>query len=148
MLAVAAALGLGTAVVSILAEPTVADTNDRWSLPAWTPYVAGQRRTDVVQLEIWAADPTKRKVEQVKEPTVPPWRFIGTVFDGSARLAVLEIDQGKRIQRLRPGDALPTGAQLTTISAGEIRYLENEIEQVIKLFSVDKNAAYRPATQK
>lgn len=146
-LGAAVALGLTMGFVTILGKPPAVDTTDRWSLPRWAPYVSGAKRQDVARAQLWAEEPGKRKEEAVAV-VVPPWRFIGTVKDGEKLLAVIELESGKRVQRLNPGDPLPNGAPITRISAGEISYTENNAETTLKLFGVTKNQNFPSAGKK
>lgn len=139
--------GIAMGFVTVMGRPPAVDTSDRWSLPRWAPYVAGPKREEMARLPIWVEEPGKRK-EEVVAVAAPPWRFIGTVRDGEKILAVIELDQGKRVQRLNPGDALPNGAQIVRVSAGEMSYTENDAEMTLKLFGVTKDQNFPGANKK
>lgn len=145
-LGAAVVLGLAMGFVTILGKPPAVDTTDRWSLPRWSPYVAGPKREAMAQERIWLEEPGKRKEETVVA-AVPPWRFIGTVKDGNKLLAVIELDKGKRVQRLNQGDPLPNGAPITKIATGELSYTEDNAETTLKLFGVTKDQNF-PAGKK
>lgn len=149
LLALSAAVLLGVAMgfVTIMGKPPAVDTADRWSLPRWAPYVAGPKREELARNPIWFEEPGKRKEEAVAV-AVAPWRFIGTVKDGDKLLAVIELDRGKRVQRLNQGDPLPNGAPITRISTGEISYAENNAEMTLKLFGVTKDQNFPSAGKK
>jgi len=148
LLALGAAVFLGVAMgfVTILGKPPAVDTTDRWSLPRWAPYVAGPKREALARDRIWFEEPGKRREETVVS-AVPPWRFIGTVKDGDKLLAVIELDKGKRVQRLTQGDPLPNGAPITRIGTGEISYAQDNAETTLKLFGVTKDQNF-PAGKK
>jgi hypothetical protein len=116
-------------------------------LPRWAPYIAGPKREELARLPLWVEEPGRRKTE-VANVAAAPWRFIGTVKDGEKMLAVIELDQGKRVQRLSPGDALPNGAQIMRVSAGEISYAENDAEMTLKLFGTTKDQNFPGANKK
>ena len=54
------------------------------------------------------------------------------------RVAVIELDQGKRIRRIASGEPLPNGAIIKKVDAGELVYDESGVEKVLKLFSAAK----------
>lgn len=135
-LAIAMLLGLIVAAVKVSSNPPAVDTADRWPLPLWAPYRAGPQRDALARAEIWTADPSKAKTEVAeKKPAGPLWRFIGTVQDGKARIAMIELEQGKRVQRIASGQPLPNGSVIKKIDTGELIYDENGVEKVLKLFS-------------
>jgi hypothetical protein len=139
MAAVGAAIVAGFAMgfATTMGKLPAVDATDRWSLPRWAPYVSGAKRQEMAQMALWADEPGRRKEEPVA--VVPPWRFIGTVRDGERLLAVIELDKGKRVQRLNQGEALPNGAAITRISTGEISFAQDNAETTLKLFSVIKD---------
>jgi hypothetical protein len=135
-LGIAIVLGLAVAAVKLSSTPPAVDTADRWPFPQWAPYRTGPQRDVLARAEIWTADPSKTKAAVAeKKPEGPPWRFIGTVQDGKARVAVIELEQGKRVQRIANGDPLPNGAVIKKIDISELIYDENGVEKVLKLFS-------------
>ncbi|MBX7197926.1 MAG: hypothetical protein K1X51_00960 [Rhodospirillaceae bacterium] len=137
-LGAAIAVGLVAGLTTIMGTPPAVDAADRWSLPRWAPYVSGSKRQEMIQTPLWLDDPSRKK-EEVVAAVVPPWRFIGTVKDGAKLLAVIELDKGRRVQRLNQGEALPNGAPIDRISSGEISYTENNAETTLKLFGVSKD---------
>ncbi len=139
--------GIAMGFVTIMGRPPAVDTTDRWALPRWAPYVAGPKRDEMARASIWVEEPGKKRDEAVKV-AAPPWRFIGTVRDGEKILAVIELDQGKRVQRLSQGEALPNGAQIVRVSAGEMSYSENDAEMTLKLFGVTKDENFPGANKK
>lgn len=136
-LGVAVLLGLAVAVFKVSGTPPAVDTTDRWPFPQWVPYRAGAQREMTAKAEIWTVDPSKKAVVE-KKPEGPPWRFIGTVHDGRVRVAVIELDQGKRIRRIASGEPLPNGAIIKKVDASELVYDESGVEKVLKLFSAAK----------
>ncbi len=148
MAAIVAAIvaGLAMGFTTIMGKLPAVDTADRWSLPRWAPYVSGPKRQEMAQTPLWVDEPGRRKEEAVA--VVPPWRFIGTVRDGERLLAVIELDKGKRVQRLTQGEALPNGAAITRISTGEISYSQDNAETTLKLFNVIKDPAPPSAGKK
>lgn len=146
-LAAAAAMGLAMGFVTVTGKPPTVDTTDRWALPRWAPYVSGPKREEMAQAALWIGDPARRKDETVAI-AVPPWRFIGTVKDGELLEAVIELDKGKRVQRLKQGEALPNGAPITRISTGEISYPDNDAETTLKLFGETKDQTFPSAGKK
>ena len=129
-------LGLIVAAVKVTSDPPAVDTADRWPFPQWAPFNAGPQRQALARVEIWTPDPSKAKaVAAEKKPDGPPWRFIGTVQNGKARIAVIELEQGKRVQRIANGEPLPNGSVIKKIDTGELIYDENGVEKVLKLFS-------------
>ncbi|MHB1206503.1 MAG: HofP DNA utilization family protein, partial [Rhodospirillaceae bacterium] len=145
-LGAAVATGIAMGFVTVLGRPPAVDTSDRWALPRWAPYVAGPKRDELARAGLWVEEPGKRK-EDVVKVAVPPWRFIGTVKDGARVLAVIELE-GKKIQRLSPGDALPNGAQIVTIASGEMSYTEDDAQKTLKLFGVTKDETFSGANKK
>lgn len=137
-LAAAVVAGLAMGFTSIMGKPPAVDNADRWSLPRWAPYVSGPKRQEMAQTPLWTDEPGRKKEEAVVV-AAPQWRFIGTVRDGGKLLAIIELDRGRRVQRLNEGEALPNGAPITKISAGEISYAENDTETILKLFGVTKD---------
>ncbi len=132
-------LGLTVAAFKVSSAPPAVDTTDRWPFPQWAPFRAGPQRASLAQAEIWTVDPSRvDAVAAEKKPEGPPWRFIGIVQDGKVRVAVIELDQGKRIQRIASGAPLPNGAVIKKIDTGELIYDENGVEKVLKLFSAAK----------
>lgn len=131
-------LGLSTGIYKALKEPAAVDTADRWPFPQWAPYRTGPLRDNLARTNIWADDPSKAKAVVEKKPEGPPWRFIGTVQDGKARVAVIELEQGKRVQRIASGQPLPNGAVIKQIDTSELIYDENGQERVLKLFGASK----------
>jgi hypothetical protein len=147
-LGVAVLAGIGIAVASL--SPRISDTDPaaRWSLPRWTPYKAGPQRDEVSRTVIWAEEPGKRKVEVAAAPPPPPWRFIGTVQEGRRRLAVIELDQGRKVQRLDTGEALPNGALVVAIGTGELTYTEDDTQKTLQLFAAQKDQNFPGAKKK
>jgi len=141
-LGVAILLGLLVGTLTISAKVPQADAADHWSFPKWQPYVAGPKR-EIAHLLTWVNDPAKKKDEPVKV-VVPLWRFIGTVQDGKKNVALIELDQGKRVQRMGSGEALPSGAQIIKVGAGEITFAQDGEEKTIKLFAVEKPTGFPP----
>jgi hypothetical protein len=137
-LGIAVALGAAVAAFKLASSPPAVDTADRWPLPKWAPYQSGQRRQDLARTSMWLEDPTKAKVVVEKKIEAPPWRFIGTLQEGSRRVAVIELDQGKRIQRISSGEALPNGAIIKQIEANTLTYEDNGSERALKLFGLAK----------
>jgi hypothetical protein len=146
-LAMALLAGVGIGFSTIFARPPTVDTADRWALPHWAAYHAGSKPNELSHMALWAEDPTKHKDDATAKPPAPPWRFIGTVQDGKRLLAMIELDQGKRVQRLGAGDPLPNGAPVKTINFGELTYMENDTETTLKLFGVAKDQNF-PAPSK
>jgi hypothetical protein len=140
-LGMAIVLGVGVGLLTATAKPPVTDTVDRWPLPQWSPYKAGPKRAEVKKLAPWIQDASKKAEEEVVAVVGPLWRFIGTVQEGSVRRAVIELEQGKRLQRLAAGEDLPNGAVVRAVGAAELTYVENEIEKTLKLFGADKAAS-------
>lgn len=143
---VAIVLGLAVGVFAVTTKVQSVDTADRWSFPKWAPYNAGAKR-EIAHLLTWVDDPNKKK-EAVVKVVVPPWRFIGTVQDGKKNVAVIELDQGKRVQRMSTGETLPTGAQIVKVGQGELVYSQDGEEKSIKLFALEKPAGLGPAQKK
>lgn len=136
-LGIAVLLGLTVAVVRVSSAPPAVDTADRWPFPQWAPFRAGSQRETLARADLWTVDPSKVKVAE-KKPEGPPWRFIGTIQDGKARIAIIELDQGKRVQRIPSGEPLPNGALIKKIDTNQLIYDENGEERVLKLFGADK----------
>lgn len=136
----AMSLGIAVAVLKASAEPKAVEAVDRWPFPQWTPYRAGDQRKAMASRALWVADPSRAKAAPVQKVTVPPWRFIGTLQDGKTRLAVIELDQGKRVQRVASGATLPNGATITRIESNELGYNEDGAEKVLRLFGADKSS--------
>jgi hypothetical protein len=137
-LGVAIVLGIAVSLFTISGTPPAVDTKDRWPLPKWAPYRAGEQREELKKLAIWAIEPGKEKIEAVKKPEGPPWRFIGTLQTPKGRIAVIEIDKGKRTQLVLGGEPLPNGVLIKNVGVGELVYDEDGVEKVLTLFSVDK----------
>src|SRR5690606_8463120 len=97
---------------------------------------------------IWTADPSKAKTTVEKKPEGPPWRFIGTIDDGKARIAVIELDRGKRVQRLASGQPLPNGSLIKKVGTSELIYDENGVEKVLKLFGLAETDSLADGTGK
>lgn len=133
-LGIALFLGVVVAVFKLASDPPAVDTADRWPFPQWAPYRAGPQRDVLARTALWAEDPTKVKVVVEKKPEGPPWRFIGTLQEGKTRIAVIELDQGKRIQRIAPGQSLPNGALIKSIDTTTLTYDENGVEKALRLF--------------
>jgi hypothetical protein len=131
-------LGVGVGVYQASKDPTAVDTADKWPFPQWAPYRSGPQREALARAALWAADPTKAKIEVEKKPAGPPWRFIGTLQNGKARIAIIELDQGKRVQRIASGEPLPNGAMIKKIDTGALIYDDNGVERVLKLFGTAK----------
>jgi hypothetical protein len=66
---------------------------------------------------------------------VAPWRFTGTVRQGSQQAALIEVDNGQHLRRIVPGEALPDGNKVTAVRVGELTYTDGTGEQTLKLFS-------------
>lgn len=143
---VAILMGLLVGVLAVTAKVQSVDAADRWSFPKWAPYNAGAKR-EVAHLLTWADDPNK-KTDTVVKIVVPPWRFIGTVQDGRKNVAVIELDQGKRVQRMASGETLPTGAKIVKVGQGELVYSQDGEEKIIKLFALEKPAGLGSAQKK
>ncbi len=129
-------LGLIVGAFKISGVPTAVDIADRWPLPQWTPFRAGPQRDALAGMALWTVDPARTVVEEKKVAT-PSWRFIGTIQEGESRVAVFEVDDGKRVQRLSRGESLPNGAQIVDIAANELRYNDGDTENVLRLFSAE-----------
>lgn len=134
VLAVAMVLGLGVGMFKATSSPPAVDIADRWPFPKWVPYRAGAKRDDLRRLAIWSQDPGRQQEVEAVKADSPPWRFIGTMQDGDTHVAVIELDQGKRIQRVASGEPLPNGALIREISVSELVYDESGEEKTLKLF--------------
>ena len=140
VLGLAAALGLIVGAFKVAGSPPAIDTADRWPFPQWAPFRSGAQREALARTALWVEDPTKAKAAVAeKKPEGPPWRFIGTLQEGSSRIAVIELDQGKRIQRIGPGQPLPNGALITKVEANILAYDDDGVERLLKLFGLTKN---------
>ena len=150
LVALAAAIFAGAAMAyaTLLSKPAAEASNDRWLLPRWNPIVAGARREELANLPIWAEEPGKRRNVVAAAPAGPPWRFVGTVRDGGKVLAVIELDQGRRVQRLSAGDALPNGAHIATIAAGELSYTQENEQKTLTLFGPAKDQNFPGSAKK
>jgi hypothetical protein len=137
-LGIAILIGLTVAVFKVSGSPPAVDTADRWPFPQWAPFRAGPQRNALARTNLWAEDPTKAKVVVEKKVEGPPWRFIGTLQEGESRIAVIELDQGKRIQRVGPGQALPNGALIKKVDTSVLTYDENGVEKALRLFGLTK----------
>jgi hypothetical protein len=137
-LGIAILIGLTVAVIKVSGSPPAVDTADRWPFPQWAPFRAGPQRNALARTNLWAEDPTKAKVVVEKKVEGPPWRFIGTLQEGESRIAVIELDQGKRIQRVGPGQALPNGALIKKVDTSVLTYDENGVEKALRLFGLTK----------
>jgi len=137
-LGVAVVLGFGVAAFKVSGDPPAVDTADRWPVPQWAPFRAGPQRDALARAGLWTPDPTR--AQQTVEPQVagPPWRFIGTLREGKSQMAVIELDQGKKVQRVTSGETLPNGALIKNIDTSTLTYDENGVEKVLKLFGVGK----------
>jgi hypothetical protein len=132
-------LGISAGVYQASKDPTAVDTADKWPFPQWAPFRTGPQREALARTAIWAADPTKVKAEaEKKQPAGPPWRFIGTLQNGKTRIAIIELDQGKRVQRIATGEPLPNGAMIKKIDTSALIYDDNGVERVLKLFGTAK----------
>jgi len=131
-------IGLSSGIYKAMKEPASVDTADRWPFPRWAPYRTGPLRDGLARTNLWAEDPSKAKVVVEKKPEGPPWRFIGTVQDAKGRVAVIELEQGKFVQRIARGQPLPNGAVIQKIDTSELIYSENGQEKVLKLFGIAK----------
>lgn len=78
----------------------------------------------------------------------PPWRFIGTLQDGKARIALIELDQGKRIQRIASGQPLPNGGLIKKIDVNELTYDDGGTDRVLRLFGIAKTDSMAAANGK
>lgn len=134
---IAILLGLIVGIFKVSAAPNAVDTADRWPLPQWSPFRAGPQRDALVNAGLWPLDPTKAVAAEEKKVAAPPWRFIGTIQEGKSRLAVLEVEEGRRVQRFGSGETLPNGARIVDIAANSLRYDDGGVEKVLKLFSAD-----------
>lgn len=147
-LAVALVIGVGAGLLSVAATVPTADTADRWPLPKWAPYRASTKREAMKQPGIWAVEPGKEKVDVAKKPEGPSWKFIGTVQGTKGRIAVIEIDRGKRTQLIPGGQLLPNGALIKNVGVGDLTYEEDGIEKVLRLFNADKTANLPPENRR
>jgi hypothetical protein len=137
-LGIAILLGVVVAAFKLASDPPAVDTADRWPFPQWAPYRAGAQRDVLARAALWTEDPTKAKVLVEKKPEGPPWRFIGTLQEGEVRIAVIELDQGKRVQRIAAGQSLPNGAVIKSIETNALTYDENGVEKALRLFGPQK----------
>jgi hypothetical protein len=130
-------LGVSVGMFKLSREPAKALVADRWDFPHWSPYQAGTVRTEMTATPIFVQDPAKKKAEQDAQAAVPAWRFTGTVQEGHKQIALIEVDKGRHIRRLLPGDELPGGAKITSVVSGQLTYTDGSGEQVLKLFAAD-----------
>lgn len=141
-------LGLVVAGVKVAGDPPAVDAADRWPFPKWEPYRAGPQRQALASLQVWTPDPTKAKASEEKKVAGPPWRFIGTLQDGKARIALIELDQGKRIQRIASGQPLPNGGLIKKIDVNELTYDDGGTDRVLRLFGIAKTDSMAAANGK
>jgi hypothetical protein len=141
ILALAAAIGLGVFVglIKVNRVPPKSPDADRWNLPKWAPFQAAPSREAMGKDPMFAQDPAKKKAtaEAVAAAAAPAWRFTGTMADGNNQIALIEVDKGRRVKRIAPGDELPGGAKVTAVRVGTLVYTDSAGEQVLKLFSAD-----------
>lgn len=77
---------------------------------------------------------TKQKIKQKTEPAVTlNWRFLGLVKIDGSRVALVESEQG--LSRLRVGDSLPDGSQLTNITDDSLEIRQNDEPRAVKLYT-------------
>lgn len=134
---IAVLLGVGIGLVRVSTAVPKVGITDRWPLPQWVAYKAAPRQ-DSVRLLAWLDDPSKPKEVEAAKPAGPPWRFIGTVRNGKTSIAVIEVDQGKRVQRMSTGENLPDGGEIIKVGVGELTYAQDGQEKTLKLFNVEK----------
>jgi hypothetical protein len=137
VLVCAVLLGVGVGLIKASRTPAKALVADRWTLPRWTPPQVDPARQELLSAPIFTQDPAKKQAEEAAAAAaaIPPWRFTGTVLEGHQQVALIEVDKGRHIRRLAPGDELPGGAKVTSVKSGELTYTDSAGEQVLKLFS-------------
>lgn len=141
LIAACAALGVAWGVFEIRTAGTIDEKPETWALPqvplpqlmAASPngisdrFIVDESRT-----------PIKKKTPEIakKEPT-NKWRFIGTVVQGSALFAAIEVN-GQRVQSFKAGDALPDGAIVTKITEGILSFEREGTSKTVRLFEEKK----------
>jgi hypothetical protein len=140
LLALGLALTAGIAIGMVKANstPTIGPTADRWTLPNWAPFQSGEQRVKLASASLWGSEPQNRREVAVEAPAAPAWRFVGTVREGGDLLAVVELDKGRKVQRLKAGDQLPNGDRIQRVDDGALAVLTGSNEEVLRIFSQDK----------
>ncbi len=115
-------------------NPNLTET---WSVPNWSPYLAGPLRTLATNIDIW--DGAKRQTA-AKQPTVlkQAWLFVGTVRAGEEYAAVILMGDTGKVRRATPGDVLPNGEKIVSVGHGSMQLDVAGAQQEIKLFNQEK----------
>ncbi len=122
------------------------DLTDNWAVPNWTPYRAGPERMIVAAMNIWDG---KRAVVAKKDETIQKtWQLVGTVRSGKTYAAIIQLSEGKRIQRAVAGDVLPNGEKVIGVENGTLQIDIAGTEQEIKLFQSIKVTQTATQTEK
>jgi len=132
--------GLGVGYIKVSTLPPEIDVNDNWTLPQWGPYQPSLPSRELAALELWGEDDRAREIAETPEPRdASAWEFIGITQDGETRLAIIELGQDRKLQRLNSGDRLPNGVEILSVGANELTLSDEGTQVTIKLFDTEEN---------
>lgn len=130
--------GTGIGYIKVSSLPPEIDVADNWTVPRWAPYQQSLSSRELAAVQLWGADERAQEIIDSPPPDASAWRFVGIVEDGGKRVAVIELGQSSRLQRLNEGDRLPSGAEILEIGANELTLRDQSMEVTIKLFDADE----------
>ena len=132
-------LGAAWGALNIGSSNFVDGEIEAWALPRPTILSADPLPAEGGYDRFWSEEertPKKKVAEPLKTPA-NKWRFIGTADQGISLVAVIEIN-GKRVQIVKIGDALPDGSTVSHIAEGELSFELEGSARTVRLFQENK----------
>jgi hypothetical protein len=129
------ALGIGFGLLQANSPPEKATLSDRWVLPVVSLAEGTTISAEEIGSRFWTEQPRTTKAKAAPEPVkrIVPWAFVGTIDQGSSRVAVIVTETGKTT-RLAVGQQLPDGSTITEIAEGNLSFDKDGAIKTLKLF--------------
>jgi hypothetical protein len=136
-------LALGLAAGWLLAEDGLDAAKlvapaERWSDPALQPSDPAKALASLTQRPLWGEAAPSAAIDPTKS-AAPEWRLSGIVTDSGKPLAVILVAEGGKpaahVLYGKPGDALPDGSHIVSISKTTITVSGEGGPRQVKLFS-------------
>jgi hypothetical protein len=130
-----AVLGIGFGLIQANSSPEKATLSDRWVLPVVSLVEGTTISAEEIGSRFWTEQPRTTKAKVAPEPVkkIVPWAFVGTIDQGSSRVAVIVTETGKTT-RLAVGQQLPDGSTITEIAEGGLSFDKDGAIRTLKLF--------------
>lgn len=127
-----AAVWIMTHPAALPAPSALRAQDDSWSLPQRDAPDVAVLLDSIEKNKLWGANGLPAPQDE-KPLTAPNWRITGVISAGRETYAVVEVEQ-QPTQQLKPGDKLPGGAKILSITADRICILLNGKKRALQTY--------------